>query len=162
MYITCTLISRALRFRWICPRRSCGSGRSLYFSSVASSWCAFSCALLAWPPEWWPCNYPILTNSQAELLMPTIVVQAIDNVILNLYEIILGYCSLCYLFPESTAVFVFFLFKMLLKIACSIAVLNIYSDQHNYLASMVSFNEESNSLGPDSVDEIELANHNLL
>ncbi|XP_020813410.1 uncharacterized protein LOC110188179 isoform X1 [Drosophila serrata] len=105
--------------------------------------------------------YPILTNSQAELLMPTIIVQAIDNVILNLYEIILAYCSLCYLYPESTAVFVIFLSKMLLKIACSIAVLNIYSDQHNRLASFVSFNEESNSLEPDSVDEVVLANHNL-
>ncbi|XP_020813411.1 uncharacterized protein LOC110188179 isoform X2 [Drosophila serrata] len=68
---------------------------------------------------------------------------------------------LCYLYPESTAVFVIFLSKMLLKIACSIAVLNIYSDQHNRLASFVSFNEESNSLEPDSVDEVVLANHNL-
>lgn len=55
--------------------------------------------------------------------MPTIVVQAIDNVILNLYEILLGYCSMVYLYPESTAVFVFFLFKMSFKIACSIAAL---------------------------------------
>ncbi|XP_043652615.1 uncharacterized protein LOC122619633 [Drosophila teissieri] len=105
--------------------------------------------------------YPILTNSQAEMLTPTIIVQAIDNVILNLYEIILGYGSLCYLYPESTAVFIFFVMKMGVKIVCSISVLNIYSDQHNHLASLVSFNEESHSLGPDSVNEIELANQNL-
>ncbi|XP_017062123.1 uncharacterized protein LOC108102030 isoform X2 [Drosophila ficusphila] len=69
--------------------------------------------------------YPILTNSQAEMLMPTIIVQAIDNVILNLYEIILGYGSLCYLYPESTAVFIYFLFKMAVKIVCSISALTI-------------------------------------
>jgi len=69
------------------------------------------------------CRYPILTNSQAEMLMPTIIVQAIDKVILNLYEIILGYGSLCYLYPESTAVFIFFLIQMGAKIVCSISVL---------------------------------------
>ncbi|XP_017083652.2 uncharacterized protein LOC108116349 [Drosophila eugracilis] len=105
--------------------------------------------------------YPILTNTQAEMLMPTIIVQAIDNVILNLYEIILGYGSLCYLYPESTSVFIFFLFKMSVKIACSISVLNIYSDQHNHLVNLVSFNEETHSLEPDSVDEVELTNQNL-
>ncbi|XP_037711861.1 uncharacterized protein LOC119548591 [Drosophila subpulchrella] len=105
--------------------------------------------------------YPILTNSQAEMLMPTIIVQAIDNVILNLYEIILGYGSLCYLYPESTAVFIFFILKMGIKIACSISVLNIYSDHHTHLATLVSFKEDLNSLGPDSVDEIELANQNF-
>uniref|UniRef100_A0A6P4E614 Uncharacterized protein LOC108037037 isoform X1 n=1 Tax=Drosophila rhopaloa TaxID=1041015 RepID=A0A6P4E614_DRORH len=105
--------------------------------------------------------YPILTNSQAEMLMPTIIVQAIDNVILNLYEIILGYGSLCYLYPDSTAIFIFFLFKMGVKIGCSISALNIYSDQHNHLATLVTFNEESHSLGPDSVDEVELANQNF-
>ncbi|XP_032576960.1 uncharacterized protein LOC116801446 [Drosophila sechellia] len=105
--------------------------------------------------------YPILTNSQAEMLMPTIIVQAIDNVVLNLCEITLGYGSLCYLYPKSTPVFIFFLIQMGVKIACSISVLNIYSDHHNHLATLVSFNEESHSLGPDSVDEIELENQNL-
>nr|ABN49438.1 IP18724p [Drosophila melanogaster] len=95
------------------------------------------------------------------MLMPTIIVQAIDKVILNLYEIILGYGSLCYLYPESTAVFIFFLIQMGAKIVCSISVLNIYSDHHNHLATLVSFNEESHSLGPDSVEEIELGNQNL-
>nr|XP_036675638.1 uncharacterized protein LOC108019498 isoform X3 [Drosophila suzukii]XP_036675639.1 uncharacterized protein LOC108019498 isoform X3 [Drosophila suzukii] len=95
------------------------------------------------------------------MLMPTIIVQAIDNVILNLYEIILGYGSLCYLYPESTAVFIFFILKMGIKIACSISVLNIYSDHHTHLATLVSFKEDLNSLGPDSVDEIELANQNF-
>ncbi|XP_017104869.1 uncharacterized protein [Drosophila bipectinata] len=106
--------------------------------------------------------YPILTNSQAELLMPTIIVQTIDNVVLNLYEMMLGYGSLCFLYPTSTPVFVFFLVKLSLKIALSISVLNIFSDQHSHLANLGSFQEEMSSLGPDSIDEIELTNQNLV
>ncbi|XP_022216129.2 uncharacterized protein LOC111070115 isoform X2 [Drosophila obscura] len=65
--------------------------------------------------------YPIMTNSQPEMLMPTIIVQAINSVILNLYELLLGYGFLSYLFPKSTAVFVVFLTKMVLKITWALS-----------------------------------------
>ncbi|ALC46334.1 CG34307 [Drosophila busckii] len=67
--------------------------------------------------------YPILTNSQPELLMPSIFVQLFDNVILNIYEIVLGYAAVRFLQPEGLAVFAIFLTKMFIKTSCCISVL---------------------------------------
>ncbi|KAM8705746.1 hypothetical protein ACLKA7_010104 [Drosophila subpalustris] len=67
--------------------------------------------------------YPILTNSQPELLMPSIIVQILDNVALNIYEIVLGYACLKYLHPDSFAVFVVFLVKMIIKTTCCVSAL---------------------------------------
>ncbi|XP_034132534.1 uncharacterized protein LOC117586513 [Drosophila guanche] len=105
--------------------------------------------------------YPILTNSQPELLMPIIIVQAINDVVLNLYELLVGYGVLNYLFPQSTALFVVFLAKMVIKITCSLSSLNYYSDQHNRLVHLNSYNiEDAQSIGPseDSLYEFELNN----
>ncbi|XP_016968962.2 uncharacterized protein LOC108037037 isoform X2 [Drosophila rhopaloa] len=52
-------------------------------------------------------------------------------------------------------------FLCFVGLASNIVAINIYSDQHNHLATLVTFNEESHSLGPDSVDEVELANQNF-
>lgn len=68
-------------------------------------------------------SYPLLTNSQPELLMPTIIVQIIDNIFLNIYEIVLGYACIKYLYPESYAVFVIFLAKMMIKTICCVSML---------------------------------------
>lgn len=68
-------------------------------------------------------SYPLLTNSQPELLMPTIIVQIIDNIFLNIYEIVLGYACIKYLYPESYAVFVIFLTKMMIKTICCVSML---------------------------------------
>ncbi|XP_022216130.1 uncharacterized protein LOC111070115 isoform X3 [Drosophila obscura] len=105
-----------------------------------------------------------MTNSQPEMLMPTIIVQAINSVILNLYELLLGYGFLSYLFPKSTAVFVVFLTKMVLKITWALSNLNYYTDQHNRLVHLNNFNIEdaqSVDLSQDSMNEFEINNLNL-
>ncbi|XP_030375901.1 uncharacterized protein LOC115625127 [Scaptodrosophila lebanonensis] len=103
--------------------------------------------------------YPLLTNTQAELLMPTIIVQCIDNVVLNIYETVLGYCSMVYLQPNSMAVFAVFLAKMMVKIICCISVLNTYADQHHHLSTCND--EDTRSLEMLGSDEIELTYQNL-
>lgn len=55
--------------------------------------------------------------------MPTIIVQILDNVLLNIYEIVLGLACIKYLHSESFAVFVVFLTKMMIKTICCISML---------------------------------------
>lgn len=55
--------------------------------------------------------------------MPTIIVQILDNVLLNIYEILLGFACVKYLHSESFAVFIIFLTKMMIKTLGCISML---------------------------------------
>ncbi|XP_060647062.1 uncharacterized protein LOC132785092 isoform X1 [Drosophila nasuta] len=94
--------------------------------------------------------YPLLTNSQPELLMPSIIMQILDNVALNIYEIVLGYASLKYLHPESFAVFLVFLTKLIVKTSCCVSALNLYAEKHHQLTT------ESGTLDSESNEEFEI------
>ncbi|XP_068152290.1 uncharacterized protein [Drosophila tropicalis] len=105
--------------------------------------------------------YPILTNAQPEMLLPTIIVQSIDNVILNVYEVILGYGCLTYLYPYSLSLFIVFLAKMSIKIIGSLSILNIYTDQQTRLIDLAGPNQDGNSTERDSINEFEISSQNF-
>ncbi|KRF82946.1 uncharacterized protein [Drosophila virilis] len=105
--------------------------------------------------------YPILTNSQPELLMPTIIVQVLDSVVLHIYEIVLGYSCLKYLYSQSFAVFAIFLAKMAIKATCCITVLNIYSEKHHQMTTNVAYTENGANLERDSSEEFEIAHQHF-
>ncbi|XP_017967923.1 uncharacterized protein LOC108659484 [Drosophila navojoa] len=101
--------------------------------------------------------YPILTNSQPELLMPTIILQILDSVALNIYEIILGYACIKYLYPQSISVFVVFFAKMIIKTICYITVLNLFSEKQHEIMSHMTYTENGANLERESSEEFEIA-----
>ncbi|XP_032593139.1 uncharacterized protein LOC116805426 [Drosophila grimshawi] len=105
--------------------------------------------------------YPILTNSQADLLRPTIIVQIFDNVVLNICEIVLGYGCFKYLYSESFSIFVIFLAKYIFKSTCCLLVLNLYSIKHHQLEMSVTHAENGASLDRDSSNEFEIDSQRL-
>ncbi|XP_075145334.1 uncharacterized protein LOC142220213 isoform X2 [Haematobia irritans] len=80
--------------------------------------------------------FPILTEALPHLLIPPIIAQTLDHVLLNLIEILLGYFTLYYYAPTTNSkvsVLVIFLTCMTMKIVAAIATLNLYSDFYQQL-----------------------------
>ncbi|XP_055907537.1 uncharacterized protein LOC129942565 [Eupeodes corollae] len=77
--------------------------------------------------------YPILNYELNDLLIPTIIMQAIQNILLNLGELWCGYI-IChnYLDKDSTACSIFYI-KILAKCTLGIIVLNVF---WNYYSSL--------------------------
>ncbi|XP_017141985.1 uncharacterized protein LOC108155587 isoform X1 [Drosophila miranda] len=109
--------------------------------------------------------YPILTNSMPEMLIPTIIVQGINDVVLNCYELLLGYGVLSYLFPRGTAAFAVLLAKMVIKITWAVSNLNYFASHHNRLFHLSKLDiGDAQSFRPshNSLHEYEINNQNYL
>ncbi|XP_073824416.1 uncharacterized protein [Musca autumnalis] len=80
--------------------------------------------------------FPILTEALPHLLIPPLLAQAIDHILLNAVEVLLGYLTLYYYAPtvnSKVSILVIFLTAMTIKIVIAICILNIYSDFYQHL-----------------------------
>ncbi|XP_013102338.2 uncharacterized protein LOC106083695 [Stomoxys calcitrans] len=94
--------------------------------------------------------FSILTEALPHLLIPPILAQAIDHVLLSLLETILGFFTLYYHHAATAngkvGVLVIFLTSMTIKIGAAIATLNVYSDFYQHLKYPIYISYDSKDL----------------
>ncbi|XP_067636875.1 uncharacterized protein [Eurosta solidaginis] len=77
--------------------------------------------------------FPILAEEGPELLTPSILAQAVDNILFSSLDIIIGCVTVRYFMPCKFTIFMIFLTKNFIQISIGIAILNIYRDFYNNL-----------------------------
>ncbi|XP_058974140.1 uncharacterized protein LOC109612846 isoform X2 [Musca domestica] len=96
--------------------------------------------------------FPILTEALPQLLIPPLLAQAFDHILLNSIEVVLGYLTLYYFAPTTNSkvsILVIFLTAMTIKIVIAIGTLNIYSDFYQHLKKPIHRGHESFESLPD-------------